>query len=527
MKKMNKKVFLIAGVLLSVSMTYGQVGIGSPVPRGALDINKKDGDKYSYDMGLVLPTNAASNNIKNAVPNNAVAPGTIFYDSTKDCVRLKQTADWSDCIGNAETAPLGVIQTLDCNNATINGTFAANVYSYGTFKIPYTGGNGKSYPAVSVSSSGVTGLTATLAPGTFENGNGTLTFVVSGIPSGEGQAIFVISVGGKTCTLLVDVVGNMPGITSSKLTRIGYIGAWTLNSSGAGDADAYPNVTVNKDGNLGYVPFHLINPLYYGKNAVNGYQGTEGISFVKLGADIGAAPRLLGKLSYGSDSSSGFVDRYNATSNMENGFLRNNVDVINIGWYEPPFTTSPGSAFDVTDRNNLEQFLKDGGVIINMANSYSHSIVNIKDVLGLPSAFPFVSYVLPSAYYMGHTAVVNKEFETAPFGAVPPGTELAFRPYWIAPTNINKSGYYYYSKDQLQPFMNDMTVYASLKGYPDIPVVWTYKKPGYKGVVINVMVGILNPGFGNWMSGTKFIDTAQEKFIHNMIAFAIEKSKGS
>ena len=207
MKKTSKNLLVATGILLNISV-YGQIGMGSPTPRGALDINKKDGDKYSYDMGLVLPTNDAAAKIKNAIPNASVAPGTIFYDSTKDCIRLRQIPDWSDCLAAIETVPSGKVTTLVCETPIISGTFAAEVHSYGTFTIKYTGGNGKSYPTLNVESIAVTGLKATLAPGYFQTGTGELTFVVSGIPASAGDALFVIIIGGKNCVVSVPVIAK-------------------------------------------------------------------------------------------------------------------------------------------------------------------------------------------------------------------------------------------------------------------------------------------------------------------------------
>lgn len=209
MKKTSKNLLVATGILLNISV-YGQIGMGSPTPRGALDINKKDGDKYSYDMGLVLPTNDAAAKIKNAVPNTSVAPGTIFYDSTKDCIRLRQIPDWSDCLAAIETVPSGSVVSLVCNDPQliISGTFAAEVHSYGTFTIKYTGGNGKSYPTLNVASMSVTGLKATLAPGYFQTGTGELTFVVSGIPATAGNALFVVMLGGKNCVVSVPVIAK-------------------------------------------------------------------------------------------------------------------------------------------------------------------------------------------------------------------------------------------------------------------------------------------------------------------------------
>jgi hypothetical protein len=52
--------------------------------------------------------------------------------------------------------------------------------------------------AQSVSSTGVTGLTATLSAGTFASCS--LTYTISGTPASSGTASFALSIGGKTCT---------------------------------------------------------------------------------------------------------------------------------------------------------------------------------------------------------------------------------------------------------------------------------------------------------------------------------------
>ncbi|WP_415326266.1 hypothetical protein [Chryseobacterium sp. MMS23-Vi53] len=88
-----KKMFVTA-ILLIGCKAFGQVGMNTPNPRGALDINKNT----TNDMGLVLPTNTDVSNITNP-QDLTIIPGTTIYDKTKDCVRFyKKTQIWSDCI---------------------------------------------------------------------------------------------------------------------------------------------------------------------------------------------------------------------------------------------------------------------------------------------------------------------------------------------------------------------------------------------------------------------------------------------
>jgi uncharacterized protein (TIGR02145 family) len=72
-------------------------------------------------------------------------------------------------------------------------------------KIPYTGGNGGTHSGQTVTSTGVTGLTATLAAGSFANGADSLSYAISGTPSTYGTASFALQIGGQTCTLTLPV----------------------------------------------------------------------------------------------------------------------------------------------------------------------------------------------------------------------------------------------------------------------------------------------------------------------------------
>jgi uncharacterized protein (TIGR02145 family) len=82
--------------------------------------------------------------------------------------------------------------------------------------IPYTGGNAGGYTAQSISSTGVTGLTAYLSAGTLARGAGALTYTITGTPSARGTASFAISLGGRSCTLTRTVYpsGTVAGITA-------------------------------------------------------------------------------------------------------------------------------------------------------------------------------------------------------------------------------------------------------------------------------------------------------------------------
>jgi hypothetical protein len=104
----------------------------------------------------------------------------------------------------------GTITVLNCATSTNNGTLTASSAASGvTSVISYTGGNGGTHNGQVVTSTGVTGLTATLQAGNFANGAGSLTYTITGTPSASGTASFALNLGGKTCSLTI-IVNSIP-----------------------------------------------------------------------------------------------------------------------------------------------------------------------------------------------------------------------------------------------------------------------------------------------------------------------------
>ena len=178
----------------------------------------------------------------------------------------------------------GKIATIDCSNATNNGTLTADISSSGVSSvITYTGGNGRAYQGQTVPSTGVTGLTATLQAGTLSSGNGSITYTISGTPSSSGTASFEVNVGGKVCTMTI-AVGNAPtsGYGSNIIDVDGntyktvYIGtqkwmAENLKTSKYSDGTTIPNITDNslwtnnRTGAWSYYNNDAANNVKYGK----------------------------------------------------------------------------------------------------------------------------------------------------------------------------------------------------------------------------------------------------------------------
>jgi len=94
------------------------------------------------------------------------------------------------------------IASLNCAGASNNGTLTGGTAASGVSSvIAYTGGDGSAHSGQVVTSTGITGLTATLTAGNFATGAGNLTYNITGTPSAGGTASFAINIGGQNCTL--------------------------------------------------------------------------------------------------------------------------------------------------------------------------------------------------------------------------------------------------------------------------------------------------------------------------------------
>jgi uncharacterized protein (TIGR02145 family) len=147
------------------------------------------------------------------------------------------------CLKDASAIPAAV-GAINCGGATLTGNlFNGSLASGVSVSVPYTAGNGGSYSAQSVSSTGVVGLTATLAAGTLANGAGSLTYTITGTPTTSGTASFAITVGGQSCSFTVSVGA-----------AIGQYPAGTVHCAGATTVIDVTNPTTGKiwmDRNLG------------------------------------------------------------------------------------------------------------------------------------------------------------------------------------------------------------------------------------------------------------------------------------
>jgi uncharacterized protein (TIGR02145 family) len=197
--KKNSTFFLLCTVLvffytMSIRVS-AQTAIGgnSPDPSAMLDVQ-------SNSKGVLLPR-------MTTVERNAIASpanGLMIYNSENNCWEINLGTNSSPVWQNIIC--LGSIASLDCAGASLTGTLQPNTPAMAvSVSVPYTGGNGGVHQGQTVTSTVVTGLTATLTAGNFASGAGSLTYNISGSTTTSGQATFALNIGGQTCTLTVQV----------------------------------------------------------------------------------------------------------------------------------------------------------------------------------------------------------------------------------------------------------------------------------------------------------------------------------
>jgi hypothetical protein len=135
----------------------------------------------------------------------------LYFDNSNGLMSTRYRAFGLSvrCIKDA-SAISPTIGALNCGSSSITGTLTSGTAATGvSASVPYTGGNGGSYVAQTISSTGVTGLTATLTAGTLANGSGSLSFAISGTPSTSGTASFALTIGGQSCSFSIPVQVNL------------------------------------------------------------------------------------------------------------------------------------------------------------------------------------------------------------------------------------------------------------------------------------------------------------------------------
>ena len=229
---MNKYVFKYLGCLFFSYFSFAQVGIGTknPAPSAALDVT-------STTKGFLPPRLTTAQ--RDAI--TSPAHGLTIYNTSANCLQLWNGSGWFNlCTKTIDP----FISSLTCASVVYSPLPVVRGLEYaGTATVPYTIGNGGAYAAgTPIASTGVTGLTATLVAGTLNNGNGNLTYTISGVPDPNtaGSAIFSISFGTASCNITVPitncvsnvtVINDLPSPTTPKIWMDRNLGAYRVANS--------------------------------------------------------------------------------------------------------------------------------------------------------------------------------------------------------------------------------------------------------------------------------------------------------
>ena len=240
MRKILTLLFMVAA-WLSFAQT-GNVGVNTTTPDAVLEV-------YSTTKGVLVPrlTTAQRDAMVSPLnPANKVQEGTIIYNLDQHCLQYNvaptgTTPNWVGYGCDGVVVTPGSITTLNCAGATTTGTLTSGTGASGvSSSVPYTGGNGGSYAAQTVTSTGVTGLTANLAAGSFATGAGNLTYTIMGTPTSSGTASFALSIGGQSCTLNVTVAAAAGSITTLNCAGATTTGTLTSGTGASGVSSSVP-----------------------------------------------------------------------------------------------------------------------------------------------------------------------------------------------------------------------------------------------------------------------------------------------
>jgi gliding motility-associated-like protein len=170
----------------------------------------------AYFLGLNLPSSGVSG------LNLSLQPGKLANGNGSVELVIKGTpADTGLAIFNLTfglktctfNLPVIVLEpkisTLNCGSIVVNPKDVGSKLDYsGAVTINYQGGNNKkSYP-INIASSVVKGLTLKADSILLNKSGGTLSLSLSGTPDTAGIAIFPLTIGEKTCNVMVKVIDS-------------------------------------------------------------------------------------------------------------------------------------------------------------------------------------------------------------------------------------------------------------------------------------------------------------------------------
>lgn len=180
-----------------VVMDNGSVGIGTHTPHQSSILDIKSSSK-----GILIP-HVTLNNSYDQTTVPSPAKGLLVYNTGEGLLKFHGFTFWNGhewrSLDNTTTIN-PAISSFNCGSATAYPlTFTSGTPYSGVLTVPYSGGNGAHYETDT--SFTLHGLTFQLNPGTLNNGNGTITYSITGIPdfSSPNTISVPLSIFGYNC----------------------------------------------------------------------------------------------------------------------------------------------------------------------------------------------------------------------------------------------------------------------------------------------------------------------------------------
>lgn len=238
----------IASFDCSSSSTTGTLISGSPASGVSSSIPYTGGNGGAYSGGTVPSTGVTGLTASISSGNFSNGAGHVIYtisgtpSSSGNAVFVLNTGGQS-CTLTLPVSAAASITALNCGSATTTGNLTpGNAASGVSSSIPYTNGNGGFYTGQSIISTGVTGLTATIASGNLATGNGNLIYTISGTPAAAGTAVFAVNIAGQSCSLSINIAtaGSVGSITALNCNSSATSGTIAANTAVSGVTSTVP-----------------------------------------------------------------------------------------------------------------------------------------------------------------------------------------------------------------------------------------------------------------------------------------------
>ncbi len=421
----------------------GNVAVGTTTPNASalLDLN-------STSKGFLPPRLTTTQRL-------AIIPteGLLVFDTDLKCYNIYANGSWH-CLSLDNTSAAASLSAIDCAGIYSSNTlYSGNTISNAMLVIPYSGGNGGYYAAASIASAGVTGITAKLYAGSLANGNGTLTYYLSGTPATTGTASFAIALGSVSCTvnLTVNAGSGMATLNCAAATLTGTItdgtalsGAYISIPYTGGNGGSYNAQVFPGTGNTSITGLLAAGSFATGSGTLtiqlygtpNGSLGTTSNIPVAVGSSSCIVPVTIGVTAAVGSINCATATATNAT--VITG------KVIPPGYtFSIPYTSGSGN-YTATVTSSSHP-----GVTATASQALSASGGNIVFTLsGTPAADGAISFNLAvgpkSCTYSGITAATGVSFATATSSSshtIPTGISKVTVKAWGA-AGRSENGYY-------------------------------------------------------------------------------------